>query len=112
MIDRAVSAKRVSVNSDIYLWKTIYDTVSKLRYLVKIVDALMEMDELLEPVLHVVNTEGDCIMEASSKLGLPLKAVLWATKKIVFVRSSLSSGSCPPHFFHDKPTRGPYPSLF
>lgn len=69
MVDSEVSAKCESVNFEVPLRRTIHNILLSPRCLVKVTEALLEADEFLEPVAHMVRTKADRAIKASSKRG-------------------------------------------
>lgn len=67
MVDKISSETVVSDNCRLRVQKAIDDIVLSPRYLVRVTKALLETDEVLYPVTHVVKIEADRVVEVSSK---------------------------------------------
>lgn len=66
-VHKTVSAKFETVNFEIDLHQTLDYMVSSIHYVVRVTKALLDTDKFLEPVVYVVRTEADKIIDVSKK---------------------------------------------
>lgn len=65
--DKTVPAKLESIEFEIHVRQTPSKIASSPGYLFKVTEALLDTDEVLEPVAHMVKTEADKVTEVSLK---------------------------------------------
>lgn len=108
MFDKSISEIFNLVQFTIRLRQAIDEFVSSLRYEVKVTKELLNTDELIKLVAHVIKTEADKVIKARSKNKEKLKRFAQAAEKTASDRSSPLSESPPTGISDDRTNNKTY----